>query len=197
MLTVQTDPTGLARLFAAAIVLAFGLWLFGVAQRRSASGMSGARMTSLAAVMLMAFTATIVVGKPYDAPASAGSAASGEGSAIAFEPYSPEKLAAAQAAGKPVFVNYTAAWCVTCQVNEKVAFSTKRAADAFARTGAVYMKADWTRRDAVIAADLARFGRAGVPLYLVYPAKGGEPAILPQILTGDIVASALEKAAGR
>ena len=196
VLTVQTDPTGLARLFAAAILLALGLWLFGVAQRRSASGLAGARMTSLVAILLIAATVSIVIGKPYGEPAVAGSPAGGEGSAIAFEPYGPEKLAAAQAAGKPVFVNYTAAWCVTCQVNEKVAFSTKRAADAFAKTGAVYMKADWTRRDAAIAADLARFGRAGVPLYLVYPAKGGEPAILPQLLTGDIVAAALEKAAG-
>ncbi len=195
VLTVQTDPTGLARLFAAAIVLALGAWLLGVAQRRQSQG-SGALLPALVGGVLALLALGAVLYPKYDEPPAAGAPASGEGSAIAFEPYSPEKLAAAQAAGKPVFVNYTAAWCVTCQVNEKVAFSTKRAGDAFAHTGAVYMKADWTRRDAAIAADLARFGRAGVPLYLVYPAKGGEPAILPQILTGDIVAAALEKVAG-
>ncbi|MEI6440605.1 MAG: hypothetical protein WCO83_10395, partial [Alphaproteobacteria bacterium] len=64
------------------------------------------------------------------------------------------------------------------------------------KSGTVYLKADWTRRDAVIAEDLARHGRAGVPLYLVYPAKGGEPVVLPQLLTGEIVAKALEAAAG-
>ena len=194
VLTVQTDPTGLARLFAAAIVLALGVWLLGVAQRRQSAG-SGALAPALTGLVLAAIAIGAAVWPKYDEPAVAG-APSAEGAAIAAEPYSPEKLAAAQAAGKPVFVNYTAAWCVTCQVNEKVAFSTKRAADAFARSGAVYLKADWTRRDAAIAADLAHFGRAGVPLYLVYSAKGGEPAVLPQLLTGDIVAAAIEKAAG-
>jgi thiol:disulfide interchange protein DsbD len=80
-------------------------------------------------------------------------------------------------------------------VNERVAFSTQTAVNAFKSSGAVYLKADWTRRDSVIAADLARFGRAGVPLYLVYPAGGGEPKILPQLLTPDIVARAVKEAA--
>lgn len=194
VLTVQTDPTGLARLFAAAIVLALGFWLLGVAQRRQAAGPGGLAPGLVGAVLALAAIGVAVWPK-YDEPTAAGAPVA-EGSAIAFEPYSPENLAAAQAAGKPVFVNYTAAWCVTCQVNEKVAFATARAAKAFARTGTVYMKADWTRRDAAIAADLARFGRAGVPLYLVYPAKGGDPQILPQLLTGDIVAEALDRAAG-
>jgi thiol:disulfide interchange protein DsbD len=114
---------------------------------------------------------------------------------VAYEAYSPERLSALQAEGRPVFVNYTAAWCVTCQVNERVAFSTRIAAEAFEASGTVYLKADWTRRDAVIAEDLARFGRAGVPLYLVYPAGGGEPRILPQLLTPDIVARAVQDAA--
>jgi len=192
VLTVQTDPTGLARLFAAAIVLALGVWLLGIAQRRQAAG-SGALAPGLVGAVLALAALGVAVWPQYDQPVAAGLPAA-EGAAIAFEPYSPEKLATAQAAGKPVFVNYTAAWCVTCQVNEKVAFSTARAAKAFASTGALYMKADWTRRDAAIAADLARFGRAGVPLYLVYPAKGGDPQILPQLLTGDIVAKALEQA---
>ncbi|MCH1928387.1 thioredoxin family protein, partial [Shewanella sp. C31] len=79
---------------------------------------------------------------------------------------------------RPVLVNYTAAWCVSCQINERVALSTRGVAEALSRSGAAYLKADWTKKDAVIAADLARFGRAGVPLYLVYGADGGEPAIL-------------------
>jgi thiol:disulfide interchange protein DsbD len=94
-----------------------------------------------------------------------------------------------------VFVNYTAAWCVTCQVNEKVALSTQGVADALKRNGAVYLKADWTRKDADIAQELAAHGRAGVPLYLVYPARGGAPKVLPQLLTEGMVAKALDAAA--
>jgi len=195
VLTVQTDATGLARLFGAAIVLALGAWLLGIAQRRQALG-SKPMLPALTGAALVLAAASVALWPKYDEPTAVGAVGGGEGSAIAYEPYSAEKLAAAQAAGKAVFVNYTAAWCVTCQVNEKVAFSTKRAAAAFAKTGAVYLKADWTRRDGAIAADLAKYGRAGVPLYLVYGAKGGEPSILPQILTGDIVAAAVEKAAG-
>ena len=70
-------------------------------------------------------------------------------------------------------------------------------AEAFRRGGVAYLKADWTRRDAAIAADLARFGRAGVPLYLVYGTDGSPPQVLPQLLTADDVAKAIEKAAGR
>ena len=94
-------------------------------------------------------------------------------------------------------VNFTAAWCVTCQVNERVALTSQAVADAFKDTGAVYLKADWTRKDAAIEAELAKHGRAGVPLYLVYGAKGGEGVILPQILTEGLVVRALKDAQGR
>jgi thiol:disulfide interchange protein DsbD len=96
-----------------------------------------------------------------------------------------------------VFVNFTAAWCVTCQVNEKVALDTREAADAFRRTGAVYLRADWTNRDGAIAKALSDEGRAGVPLYLVYGAGGGAPKVLPQLLTPGLVARALDEAATR
>ncbi|MFZ5729949.1 MAG: thioredoxin family protein, partial [Pseudomonadota bacterium] len=115
---------------------------------------------------------------------------------LPYEPYSPERLAELRAAGTPVFVNFTAAWCVTCQVNEQVALARQGVAQALADSGAVYLKGDWTRKDEVIAAELARHGRAGVPLYLVYDAKGSEPQVLPQLLTEGVVIRALEAAAG-
>ena len=111
-----------------------------------------------------------------------------------YEAWSPERLAQARAEGRPVFVNFTAAWCVTCQVNEKVALSRQAVADAFKETGAVYLKGDWTRKDAVIEAELSKHGRAGVPLYLVYDVKGGEGVILPQVLTEGLVVKALKDA---
>jgi thiol:disulfide interchange protein DsbD len=94
-----------------------------------------------------------------------------------------------------VFVNFTAAWCVTCQVNERVALSSRRLAKAFKRAGVVYLIGDWTNRNAVIAAALAKHGRAGVPLYLMYGQGGGDPVVLPQILTEGMVEDAVRKAA--
>jgi thiol:disulfide interchange protein DsbD len=94
-----------------------------------------------------------------------------------------------------VFVNFTAAWCVTCQVNERAALDATRTRETFRRTNAVYMVADWTRRDEAIAAELAAHGRAGVPLYLVYGTDGSEPAVLPQLLSEGAVVKALERAA--
>lgn len=116
---------------------------------------------------------------------------------MATEAWSPARLAALRAEGRPVFVNFTADWCVTCKLNERVALSDRKVAEAFARTGAVHLTADWTARDADIAQALAAQGRSGVPLYLLYPANGGEPVVLPQLLTAGAVARALETSAGR
>ena len=110
------------------------------------------------------------------------------------QPFSPQRLADLRGQGKAVFVNFTAAWCITCQVNERVALSGARVAKAFAGSGVIYLKADWTRRDADIARALSEHGRAGVPLYLVYGAGGGAPKVLPQLLTQDLVVRALKDA---
>ena len=112
----------------------------------------------------------------------------------AAEPFTPQRLSELRAQGTPVFVNFTAAWCITCQVNERVALSGDKVARAFARDKAVYLTADWTRRDATIAQVLAEHGRAGVPLYLVYGAGEADPKVLPQILTPSLVVDALDKA---
>ncbi len=110
-------------------------------------------------------------------------------------PWSTARVQAAQAAGRPVFVDFSAAWCLTCQVNEKAVLSTAPFKDAVARTGTVYMIADSTNYNAAIEAAMARLGRTGLPLYILYPAKGGEPVILPQILRTGAVVSAIETAA--
>jgi len=191
VLSIQAGSAGLARILAAAIVLAFAAWLVGAEQRRVALGrrMGG---LSLAAVVLTALAVVGVISPPYDeAAADTGTAARAE---AATEPYTPARLADLRAQGKPVFVNYTAAWCVSCQVNDKVVLSTKPVVEAMQKQGFTYLKADWTRRDPVIAAELAHYGRAGVPLYLVYGKDGGDPAILPAILTQGAVLKALAAA---
>jgi len=194
VLTVQAGDMALARVLAAGVALALAAWLLGLAQRRWAQGLRPFAVAG-GGVVLAAAAVAAVLWPGYGAPAS--TAAGGVQANVPYEAWSPERVAAARAAGKAVFVNFTAAWCVTCQVNERVAFATRGVADAFKRTGAVYLKADWTRKDAMIAAELARHGRAGVPLYLVYGARGGEGVILPQILTEGLVVRALEDAQGR
>ncbi|MBX9745815.1 MAG: thioredoxin family protein, partial [Hyphomonadaceae bacterium] len=111
---------------------------------------------------------------------------------LASEPWSAARVAELRAEGRPIFVNFTAAWCVTCQVNDLAALSSPRLAQAFEDANVTYLKGDWTNRDAEIAAALAEHGRAGVPLYLYYP-PNGEPQVLPQVLTEDLV---LETIAG-
>jgi thiol:disulfide interchange protein DsbD len=107
------------------------------------------------------------------------------------EAWSAERLAALRAENKGVFVNFTAAWCVTCKVNEVSALSHQRVRTAFRQHDITYLVGDWTNRDAAIAAALAEHGRAGVPLYLYYPPGGGEPLVLPQILSEDLVLQAI------
>jgi thiol:disulfide interchange protein/DsbC/DsbD-like thiol-disulfide interchange protein len=122
----------------------------------------------------------------------APTAAAGLAAMPGSEPYSEERLAALRAAKKPVFVNFTADWCITCKVNEKVVFSRDDVRTALADAGVVWLTADWTNPDPVITAALARFGRSGVPLYVLYPADG-DPAVLPQILTPDTFIEAVRK----
>jgi thiol:disulfide interchange protein DsbD len=181
VLAQQAGAEDLAKLFAAAILVALAGWLLGMRQRR---GSSGRLVTVAEIVVFMLVTVSLAaVVWPQDKAAE-----------LPTEPYSPARVAELQAQGRPVFVNYTAAWCVSCQVNDKVALSTHAVVQAFARHKVAYLKADWTKRDATIAAELASHGRAGVPLYLVYGTGGGEPAILPSILTPDIVVKAIDAA---
>jgi thiol:disulfide interchange protein DsbD len=111
----------------------------------------------------------------------------------AWEPFTAERLAALRAEGTPVFVNFTAAWCITCLVNERVALSSPAVTEAFARRGVVHLRADWTSRSREIAALLESFGRSGVPLYVLYRGRGAPPRVLPQILSERTIIEAVGK----
>lgn len=104
-----------------------------------------------------------------------------------WAPYSDEKLQAALSEGKPVFVDFTAAWCITCQVNKKVVLETTKAQEIFKEKGIALFRADWTKQDPHITQALARLGRNSVPVYVFYAGKNAEPEILPQILTIDMI----------
>ena len=110
--------------------------------------------------------------------------------------WSPELVAQYRAEGHPVFVDFTARWCVSCKVNEKLVLNTQAVQDLFAQTNTKVLIADWTRKDDVIAAELARHGRSGVPLYLLYSPdlEKTSPHIFPQILTFKSLKKALKSA---
>ncbi|WP_158916047.1 protein-disulfide reductase DsbD [Caulobacter sp. S45] len=193
--SLQVGVAALPLLFAAALLLAFAAFCWGVSQRTGhpLAPRAFAATALIAAVAAIGFGPTAVPA----APASADTGGAVASSALPTQPWSPERVATLQAAGKPVFVDFTAAWCVTCQVNERTALATRSVADAFTRTGAVYLKADWTRRDPAIEHALAEQGRSGVPLYLVYGASGTKPQLLPQLLTPGVVVQALNAASGK
>lgn len=111
--------------------------------------------------------------------------------------YSDAAVALALAEGHPVFVDFTADWCITCKVNERLAIQTADTQQLFEELGVVVLVADWTNEDAAITQTLSRFGRLGVPLYLLYQPGDTEPQILPQILTSDIIRDALLSDGGR
>jgi thiol:disulfide interchange protein DsbD len=196
VLAQQTNPAGLARALAAAVMLGLAAWLYGAAQHRRARGADAASFTVLAALAMLLSLVFVAAG--HYAPPARGSVETSAGD-LTSQPWSPEKLAALRAQGTPVLVNFTAAWCVTCQVNERVTFASGEVVRAFKRSGAVYLVADWTNRDGAIAKALADQGRIGVPLYLIYGVDGGPPQVLPQLLTPALVAAALDRAgsAGR
>lgn len=100
-----------------------------------------------------------------------------------WQNYDPQLLRSAQANRQAVFVDFTAAWCITCQVNKKVVLETSAAAQIFERNKVLLMRGDWTKQDPVITEALAAFGRNSVPFYVFYPASGATPVVLPQILT--------------
>jgi thiol:disulfide interchange protein DsbD len=188
----QSGANGLALLFAAAIFTAFAAWLFGVSQRAN-----NPLLPRLAAALGLLIALPLAVsGAAMTAQQTSSSGEPSPVAGVASEAWSPAKVDSLRAAGRPVFVDFTAAWCVTCQVNERTALSTAGVAQAFKRTHTAYLKADWTNRNAEIANALKAQGRAGVPLYLVYDTKGGDPQVLPQILTEGGVVASLNTAAG-
>jgi len=194
VVTRQIGDMGLAALFGSGLLLAFGLWLYGQGQNARAWGGRGRVATAAAAAALIAGLALGVIAARTPVP-TATAAASSAAADLASAPWSPEAVRAAQAEGRPVLVEFTADWCVTCKINEGTSLATARTARALAETNTAYLVGDWTRRDDAIAEELRRHGRSGVPLYLLYPADGGAPRILPQILTEGLVVEALMDAA--
>ncbi|HEY2876549.1 MAG TPA: protein-disulfide reductase DsbD domain-containing protein [Reyranella sp.] len=189
VLTQQTGPDGVIYALGGMVLIAFAIWLM----RISSAGTLGSwlRRGVAAAAVLLAFAAVL---KLEDGPAAASSAG-GPSQGVSFEGwerFSRDRMTQAAAAGKPVFVDFSAAWCITCLVNERVALETPAARKAFEQTGTVKLKGDWTNRDPEITGLLKELGRAGVPLYLYWAPGAPSPKILPQVLTEASVIAELQ-----
>ncbi len=187
VLTQQTGADGVLYALGGMVLIAFAAWLVRVGGPSSTA--LWLRRGAAAVAVLLAFAVTLKLENPS---ATAASASGGPVTGVSFEGwerYSHAAVEQARAAGKPVFVDLTAAWCITCLVNERVALETAATKRAFERTGTVKLKGDWTNKDPEISALLKEVGRAGVPVYLYWAPGAQAPKILPQILTESLVIS--------
>lgn len=181
VLAGQLDEGALLNALFALTLAALALWLYGryglpTRARRVR------RLAGIGAVLLLA----VALGWGWPKPAAPED--------VSWEPWSAERVAALRAEGRPIYVDFTARWCATCQVNKKVVFASPELRAWFREARVATLKADWTNADPAITAELARWGRSAVPFNLAYPAGGAdvEPRALPEVLTPDIVLRALQ-----
>lgn len=184
VLSQQVGPNGFFAALIGLVLVGLGAWAW---ERARFAGSFGRMVGRGAALAALAAAAGLVVLAQADPPADAATAQAG-----GIESFTQGRLDALRAEGRNVFVDMTAAWCITCQVNERGTLSAGDVKSAFAGKNVAYLKGDWTNRNPEITALLQRHGRGGVPLYLLYAGKA-EPAVLPQILTTGIVLAEIEK----
>jgi len=183
----QVGVDGATGVLGALLALAFVAWALGT------PGMGRAARAGFGAASLAVLGLTLAWAAPslraVDAPAQAAAPDA------RWQPWSAPAVAAAHAQGRAVFVDFTAAWCVTCQINKRTVLNDPVVLADFALRGVVLMRADWTRRDAAIAAELARLGRNGVPVYALYLPGQAMPVLLPELLSAQRVREALTQVA--
>jgi thiol:disulfide interchange protein DsbD len=188
VLAQTRGATGVAALLAMFLLLAVAGWILGRwPAKRIPSFAAG--LVIVGAVALGVYGVSVMAG-----PVSAGGG-SAEAAGSRWEPWSQAAVDKYRAAGRPVFVDFTASWCLSCQVNERVALRTTAVDDAFKKANVALLKADWTSHDDAISQVLTSLGRSGVPAYALYASNSNEgaPVLLPEVLTPGIVIDALSK----
>ena len=197
----QTGNGGVAMLLFGLLLLGMAAW---VAHRWSDPTLSRTvtlLTRGLSIVMVVGAVGAAVMGASTGtASASSAGSSSGGGTGSetvaeaegAWTSFSPQRVDSLRAAGRPVFVDFTAAWCLTCQVNKRTVLNTAAVQQAFDERNVALLKADWTNRDPQITKALRSHGRSGVPVYVLYAGDGSEPTLLPEVLTHDIVTNALD-----
>jgi thiol:disulfide interchange protein len=184
VISQETGSAGVLGTATGLVLVGFAAWVVGVTQTAASQGRRFGQAAAIAAMLAALAVLSGIATSPVTAALAQGDAAS--------EAFTSSRLDALRAAGRPVFVNMTAAWCVTCLVNEHVAIATDTVRQAFAAHDVAYLKGDWTRQDPDITSFLRAHGRDGVPLYVYFPPGHGPPSILPQVLTEATVLAALD-----
>jgi thiol:disulfide interchange protein DsbD len=175
VLAQETGANGVAIVLAAFVAFALAAWLWTVTRDLSARGRGLGMAAAALALIASLYGLSMLKGEAAAPPATSATADA--------QPFTPERLASLRASGKPVFVDATAAWCITCLVNEKAVLSQPGIKAAFKDNKVEYLIADWTNRNEAITKLLSDNGRSGVPLYLYFARGSDKPVILPQILT--------------
>ena len=172
------------------LVLAIAGWVLGRWPAKSPGRIAAIALIALGLAIPISQGRTAARANSARAPAVAANTAIADG--VTWTPYSEPALAAARAQGHPVFIDFTAAWCISCQYNEKAVLKSSDVESALRTGNVVTMKADWTNDDPAITQKLASVGRSGVPTYVLYPATAGAAAdVLPELLTKDLVLKAI------
>ena len=175
------------------LVISVACWMKGAFVSPTASATKRGIVLALMLVIVVASGIYFIGDKFHSANvASADSRLKGD-----WQVFAPDRLQAELEQGHIVFVDFTAAWCLTCKFNEASVLESQDVREAFQRRGIVKMKADWTNGDPVITKLLQQFGRPGVPLYVLYPASNEEPIVFPELLTKSMVLEKLEIVAGK
>jgi thiol:disulfide interchange protein DsbD len=185
----QRGSGALLALLALLLILGFCAWVYGILPGASS------RVRWVVLILLAGFLAIsspLILKKIVESAPSSPFSGSREG--IDWVAYSPEAIRSYREQGKPVFLDFTASWCLTCQFNEKTAINVPAVRSLIREKGIIAMRGDWTNSDPAITAALKSFGRVGVPLAVYYPAgQGSSPVVLPELLTEKIVLDAIGK----
>ena len=189
VLGAQLDNDAVARLGAMLLLIALALWAWRMMRDAGARAWGVAAVASIAGAIAAGWP-LVVSGVTGDVQTAKPAVSAAEATKGPWQNFAPGRVAGLTAAGRAVFVDFTAAWCVTCQVNKRLVLNTDAVQQAFARSGVVLMRGDWTRRDPVITAALTALGRNGVPVYVLYR-PGREPLILPEVLQKTTIIDAL------
>jgi len=185
----QRGPNAAMALMALLLLIGFAAWVYGAIQ-----GANDRVFVTVLIPLTVFLTVGLVFFLPRIQDNSALSSIKSTNEGISWIPYSARSLAALQSEGKPVLLDFTASWCLTCQFNERTSINVPAVRKVLREKGVTTMKGDWTNADPAITAALKSFGRVGVPLVVFYPAgKGSEPIVLPELLTEKIVIDTLAR----
>lgn len=186
VLGLQTNTEILTGALAGFLIMALGAWVWGRWTGPEKPGRTRVLAVLASASLILAGAAWALTGVLPKGEKTT------EGAAISWETYSDQRLAELRHEGRPVFIDFTAAWCLTCQVNERVALSSPAVVRRFRELNVAALKADWTSQDDQITRALHGYGRNGVPLYVYYKAGEDRPRFLPEVITPQVVLKALE-----